>query len=126
MRIGIIAMFLNMVMNVVFYLSGMAHVGLALATSIAAFVNAGLLFFGLVKERVFFFQSGWIRYAIQLFFANLILAIFLIYYSSELSIWLNWQTGTKILQLGILVFGGIVIYFVALFVLGLRWRHIHR
>ena len=125
-RIGIIAMFLNMVMNIVFYLNGMAHVGLALATSIAAFVNAGLLFFGLIKERVFSFQSGWIRYSIQLFFANLILAIFLIYYVEELSIWLNWQAETKILQLGILVFGGIVIYFVSLFVLGLRWRHIHR
>ena len=119
-------MVLNMVMNVVFYLSGMAHVGLALATTIAAFVNAGLLFFGLIKERVFSFQSGWVPYSIQLLFANIILSIFLTNYSSELSTWLNWQTETKILQLGTLVFGGIVIYFVSLFVLGLRWRHIHR
>ena len=56
MRIGIIAMFLNMVMNIVFYLNGMAHVGLALATSIAVFVNAGLLFFGLIKEKFFSFS----------------------------------------------------------------------
>ena len=125
-RIGIIAMVLNMVMNVVFYLSGMAHVGLALATSIAAFVNAGLLFFGLFRKKVFSFQLGWVWYLIQLFFANLILAIFLIYYSSELSIWLNWPTGTKILQLSNLVFGGIAIYVISLFIFGLRWRHIHR
>mgnify|MGYP001202993686 CR=1 FL=1 len=125
-RVGIIAMSFNMIMNVVFYLSGMAHVGLALATSIAAFLNAGLLCFGLCREKIFYFQSGWRLYLIQLLIANIILSLFLFVYSGELRIWLSWSTGAQVLRLSMLVFGGVIIYFASLFVLGLRWRRIYR
>ena len=125
-RVGIIAMSFNMIMNVVFYLSGMAHIGLALATSIAAFLNAGLLLFGLCREKIFYFQSGWGLYLFQLLIANLILSLFLIVCSSELTMWLSWSTGTQILKLSMLVFVGMIIYFASLFVLGLRWKQIYR
>ena len=80
-RIGIFAMLINMLMNVAFYLYGLAHVGLALATSIAAFLNAGLLFWGLYKEKVFYFQSGWLLFVAQVFLANLGLSGFILSFS---------------------------------------------
>ena len=125
-RIGIVAMVSNMIMNVVFYLNGMAHVGLALATSIAAFLNASLLFLGLCKEKVFYFQRGWLLYSVRILIANLILSLFLFVSSSELTTWLGWSTRTQILELSMLVLGGVSIYFISLYLLGLRWAHFQR
>ena len=125
-RIGMIAMLINMILNVVFYLYGMAHVGLALATSIAAFFNAGLLFWGLHKDKVFYFQSGWLSFIAQIFLANLVLVVFLLSLSREFPMWLSWPIGTQLLNLCMLVFGGVFVYVASLFLLGLRWRQIYR
>ncbi|GIR14551.1 MAG: hypothetical protein CM15mP25_3060 [Gammaproteobacteria bacterium] len=56
-RIGIIAMVANMVLNVVFVFPlmwwlNLGHVGLALATSVSAWLNALLLFRGLRRDAV--------------------------------------------------------------------------
>lgn len=53
-RVGLIAMVANMTMNLMFVWS-MGHVGLALATSLSAWLNAGLLLRGLS-------QRGWYRW----------------------------------------------------------------
>lgn len=63
-KIGIIAMAANMVLNLVLviplhYYWQIGHVGLALATSLAAFINAGLLFRGLRRDEVIRFHAGW-------------------------------------------------------------------
>jgi putative peptidoglycan lipid II flippase len=49
-RIAVVALSVNMLLNVLFYVLGFAHIGLAAATSIAACVNAILLLRGLIKE----------------------------------------------------------------------------
>jgi len=51
-KIGIWAMAINMVLNLSLIWS-LQHAGLALATSLAAFVNAGLLFMGLYRQGVY-------------------------------------------------------------------------
>src|SRR5690606_34017808 len=62
-RIGVIAMVANMVFNLMLVFS-LAHVGLALATTLAAFLNAGLLAWGLHKEQIWQFQPGWLKFEI--------------------------------------------------------------
>ena len=57
-RIGVIAMSANMVLNLLFYLGGWAHVGLALATSLAAYLNAGGLLLMLKRSDVLRLQPG--------------------------------------------------------------------
>jgi putative peptidoglycan lipid II flippase len=65
-RIGIIAMCTNMVLNILLvFVLDLAYVGLALATSLAAFVNAGLLFAGLWRDGVYHFHSGWLRFMLR-------------------------------------------------------------
>jgi putative peptidoglycan lipid II flippase len=125
-RIGVIAMLVNMGLNVLFYLMGFAHVGLALATSIAAFLNAGLLLAGLRKEGVFQFQSGWLVFALRLLTANMALALYLTVLSGAWQEWLDWSMWHKIGQLTLLVAGGVCVYALSLFVAGLRWHHVHR
>jgi putative peptidoglycan lipid II flippase len=125
-KIGIIAMSTNMVLNIAFYLGGLAHVGLALATSLAAYLNAGLLLRGLRRDGVFQFQSGWGVFLLRLLFANITMGIFLFYFSGDWQDWTEWVMFVKISQLSILVVGGMVVYAASLLLAGLRWRDIHR
>ena len=124
-RIGIIAMTTNMILNVVFYLYGLAHVGLALATSLAAFLNAGLLLAGLRADGVFRFQTGWFLFLARIVVANGVMAYFLISMAGDWQQWSDWNNVTKIIRLAILVVGGMVLYAGMLFASGLRWKHIY-
>ena len=125
-KIGVIAMAANMILNIVFYLNGLAHVGLALATSLAAFLNAGLLLAGLRRDQVFSFQPGWGIYGIRLLVANLLMAWFLITVAGDWQQWDAWDSWTRVGRLSLLVFGGITLYSGVLFGSGLRWKHIYR
>ena len=125
-KIGVIALCANMIMNVLFYLNGMAHVGLALATSLAAYLNAGLLLRGLRREKVYSFHEGWLLLVLRLLLANSLLAFFLIAYSGDWQMWLEWDLMTRVIRMALLVFGGIALYVAALYVSGLRLKHLHR
>lgn len=125
-RIGVIAMIANMAMNLLFYMAGLAHVGLALATSLAAFLNAGLLMRGLKADGVFRFQAGWLVFVIRLILANALMAAYLVVMSSDWQAWLSWSVLERVGQLAILVFGGMVIYVAVLVVAGMRWLDIYR
>ena len=57
-RIAIQAMSANMLLNLIL-IYPFGHVGLAAATSMSAFLNAGLLLYGLLKIGVFKWQPGW-------------------------------------------------------------------
>jgi putative peptidoglycan lipid II flippase len=125
-KIGVIAMITNMVLNIIFYLNGMAHVGLALATSLAAVLNAALLLRGLYNQKVFSFQAGWGIFLLRLTAANAAMVIFLYSISVDWQSWAEWNVVTQVWYMAILVFGGIGIYCVMLFIAGLRWRDIYR
>lgn len=63
-RIGVIAMAVNLVGCLL--LSGpLAHAGLALATSIAAFVNSALLFRGLIRIGAYTPRPGWGKHLVR-------------------------------------------------------------
>ena len=125
-RIGIIAMTVNMVLNVSFYLSGFAHVGLALATSLAAVLNASLLLQGLRRDGVFHFQPGWGRLMLQMLAANAVMILVLLSLAGQWEEWMEWTIMVKVGQLAILVLGGLLAYLLSLYVCGLRPRHLLR
>ncbi len=126
MRIGVIAMFANMGMNLLFALpmtyAGIpgAHAGLALATSLAAFVNAGLLFRGLRRAGVYRPRPGWGRVAVQVLLANGVMLALLVWLSGDLQRWLNWSVMQRVGHLTLLVVVGATGYFVVLHLLGVR------
>lgn len=78
-RIGIVAIFANMVLNLLivlpWYLSGKlgAHAGLALATALAGYINAGLLFYTLRKQGIFTLQMGWLKHLGRILLATLVM-----------------------------------------------------
>lgn len=128
-RIGVIALVTNMGLNIAFAVPlhiywGIGHVGLALATSLAAMLNAGLLFSGLYKRNVFTPEVGWRRFALTLVFASGVMALLLFgydYYLNDWSLWAWWQRG---MWLAIICGSGAMVYAICLFLGGLRYAHI--
>ncbi len=125
-RIGVLAMSVNMVLNLTFYLSGLAHVGLALATSLAALLNAGLLLRGLRSTGALRFQPGWKRLGWQMLAANLAMVAVLLALAGPWQQWLEWTLLERIGRLALLVLGGLLVYLASLYLCGLRLHHVSR
>lgn len=126
-RIGIIAMVANMFLNILFvFVLDLAHVGLALATSAAAFLNAGLLMSGLIKEKVFRLQAGWGLFSLRIIFANGVMVLGLLWFAGEWQSWLEWSKWEQGLRIVLISLGGILVYTGALFVAGLRMKDVAR
>ncbi|MDX1491830.1 MAG: murein biosynthesis integral membrane protein MurJ [Pseudohongiellaceae bacterium] len=124
-KIGVIAMLANMGLNAIFVFGfNLAHTGLALATSVAAFINAGLLLRGLLRQGVFRFQSGWLVFLLRLVLANALMVCFLVFTASAWQEWLDWGVWTRIGQLCLLCLGGLGIYLAVLYLAGLRFREL--
>jgi putative peptidoglycan lipid II flippase len=121
-RYGIIAMVSNVVFNLML-IGPLAHVGLALATSMSAFLNASLLLMGLLKSNVFHFQRSWWLFIARIILANLAMLLVLVVFSASTDQWLEWGTWSRVWHLGLLCFGGIGCYGVALLLVGVRVSH---
>jgi len=121
-KIAVIAVICNMIFNAIFVFP-LAHAGLALATSLAAIINAGLLLFALLKSNIYHPQAGWVRYFLRLCFANVVLAIFLVWGSGHVHAWLMNSHWWRISHLGLLVVIGIMLYFSCLYASGVRVKH---
>lgn len=104
--IGIRAMLANMVLNVIFVVPlmiwyNLGHVGLALATSVAACLNAALLWRGLVHESVYRFSPAWRAYMVRLLLATLAMLVVLLLLASPTASWLAWSWAERSLQLAL-------------------------
>ena len=127
-RFGVYSMVANMGMNLLFVvpmaLTGIEgpHAGLALATSLAAFLNAALLFGQLRRSGVFVAQAGWGWFFLRLLFANAAMALPLWWLRGPLEQWLSWGASARAFYLGELVLLGIGLYLAALWLVGVRPR----
>ena len=125
-RVGVIALLVNMALNVVFVVPWVRyglpgpHAGLAIATSISAFLNAALLFRGLRRAGVLKPVTGWPRFLLRIIVACGVMTVLIKYTLPPLPVWLEADTLTRCLWLtGIIVMGSAV-YAGALLAMGLR------
>lgn len=125
-RIGLIALGLNMVLNVVivgpWVLMGWPapHAGLAAATSLSAFINSGLLYRGLLRDGVITPAPGWGRFLLRVGVAGGVLIVVLLQAVPPTSAWIEAGFWTRCLWLAAAVAGGACAYFGALFAVGFR------
>ena len=126
-RIGIISVFANMIFSVIFigifyFLEIPLHGGLALATTGASFVNAGLLYYFLHKRDIFRFGSHWkklfAQFAISTTAMVAVLYVMLPYFPADKA---QWQ---RLVALLIMCVVGAVIYGGVLLATGFRPRHL--
>ncbi|SHL31522.1 putative peptidoglycan lipid II flippase [Halomonas caseinilytica] len=120
--IGMIAMAANMVLNLIL-IWPLAHAGLALATALSAFLNAGLLGGLLYRRGILVFQAGWGRYAVQLLGGCVAMGVALAWLSPDWHQWLGWSLMTRVGWMGLLVVSGAAVYFAWLAATGVRLRH---
>lgn len=118
-RIGIIAMLANIVLNVILVFP-LAHAGLALATSLSAFINAGLLYRHLVRQVGYRAQPGWPVFLVRVMVANGVMAALLVFGVSGIDQWLQWSLLERIGHLLLWLATGAGVYFAALWLMGIR------
>jgi len=125
-KIGIIALVINMILNILIVVpwvrAGWAapHAGLAMATSVSAFINAGLLWVRLRQDGAWHPQPGWRRFVLQVAVACGVMVIMLNQFVAPLADWLEAMTWTRCLWLAMAVMGGGIVYAATLFAVGLR------
>jgi putative peptidoglycan lipid II flippase len=125
-KIGLVALAVNFVLSVTFaWLLTRAghpgsHAGLALAISIAAIVNAWLLYRGLRREDVVRHSSDWLPLLARFAIANIAMAGCLLLMSRPIEWWLASGTAGRSLWLGITVAAAAAVYFGVLWLAGLR------
>ncbi len=128
-KIGIIAMVSNMVLNIAFVIPlhfyyQIGHVGLALATAASAFINAGLLYHGLIKRGVYKVHSGF-GLMIGRYLAGIVLmCLCLFYLQTPIESWISWGWQQRVWELLQLVIAGLLVYLTTLILLGLRLKHL--
>ncbi len=121
-RIGIIAMVTNMVLNILFVVPlhfywQIGHLGLAAATSVAAFLNAILLYVYLKRSGVYVASGHWVGFFCRLSAAVGVMLVVLVVVSGPLDalnseVWQNmpwWQRSRGILGLCAAGFGAYVL-----------------
>jgi len=123
-KIAVIAMVANMVLNLIL-IWPLAHAGLALATSLAALLNAGLLYRGLRTQGVFQPQPGWGSFLLRIGIASTCMVLLLWWGSGPLSLWLSMDTWERALHLSGWIAAGFVVYFASLAIFGFRLRHMN-
>ncbi len=144
-RAGVAAMVANMLFNAVFiallyvlwappglreggWMAGIArlqglHLGLALASALASYVNFALLWRALRRAGVYDHQPGWLRHWLRLLPACAAMTAVLL---AGRWLWPDWSAEPSILarvgRLGVLVVAGALTYAGALYAGGLRLR----
>ncbi|MBI1195829.1 MAG: murein biosynthesis integral membrane protein MurJ [Gammaproteobacteria bacterium] len=129
-RVGIIAMTSNMVMNVLFvvplvYLDFAGpHAGLALATSISAYLNAGLLYRGLYRETGFRPGAGWFGWLLKVGAGVAAMSALLMLGPDSTDAWLVMGWSTRTLHLAGWIAAAVSVFVVVMFALGVRPAHL--
>jgi putative peptidoglycan lipid II flippase len=128
-KIGIVAMVVNMILNLLLvlplmYYWNIGHLGLALATSIAAYLNAGLLLRGLLRAGVYRFHSGWWRYSARLLLATAGMAAAVLLITPDIATWLDWGWQRRALEMALISAAGVTVYLVIHLLGGTRLQHL--
>lgn len=123
-KFGMIAMVSNMVLNIIFAIP-YGYVGLAIATSISATLNAGLLWFGLYQKGIYQKQQDSVSVLLRIMLAALVMAAGLVMFNPSLQEWSQLSWIEAAIKLFALIAAGALLYLFALAVTGLRFRHFH-
>lgn len=125
-KVAVRAMLSNMVLNVLFVVPMVLaavpgpHAGLALATSVAAYVNAGLLYRHLRAQDVYRPLPGWVAWLGRIAVASLALVLVVGWGAPPLEQWVAWSGWQRAGQVALWISVGVALYLLVLRLLGMR------
>ena len=118
-KVGVLAMVINTVFCALL-IGPLAHAGLALASTIAGYVNCGVLLLLLVRRKIYQPSPGWGQFVVQLLVANTVVSGYLIGMARDLSFWLAKPAALRLGFLLAHVLVAVFIYVVTLRIVGMR------
>ncbi len=125
-RIAIMVLVVTQLLNLAF-VPLFAHAGLTLAIGVGALINAMALLVGLLKRGSYKPLPGWGLFALQVFAATALLAVFLMWSAGAF----NWAGPAvsdlqRVMVLALVLLVSAIIYFAALWAAGLKVRQLLR
>jgi len=118
-KIGIIAMVANMIFNLLLA-PFIGYVGLALATSLSATLNAWLLYRGLKAQGVYQLSAKTLIFIGKLVLSAGVMALVVYQLSSNFDVWLAMNFLKQVEQLALCIIAGVASYLVMIILLGVR------
>lgn len=128
-KIGLLAMGVNMALNVIFVLIILrtvgvaAHAGLALASAIAAWLNAGLLFITLRRRGSYDPGRGWPGLLFRVALASAAMGAVGVMLGGSLDNWLELGLVDRVLRLAMVIGACVSVYGGGLLLTGFRPQH---
>ena len=122
-RAAVIAVITNFVMNIVFviYLTSIkfegVHVGLALATSVSAYINFFLLFKNAIKTKILIVDKSIIQILAKTILASIIMTLFVLYFDLNANSWVNLELLDRVSKLLMIISLAAIVYFILLYAL---------
>lgn len=119
-KIGIKAMVANMVLNLMLA-PFLGYVGLALATTLSASLNAYWLYRGLKAQNVYQLTRSSKQLVFKVVISAVVMAFVVFYLSPPFATWLKFSFIEQVIQLLICIVSGVVCYFISVILLGVRF-----
>jgi putative peptidoglycan lipid II flippase len=124
-KVAIFTLIATQAMNLIF-IGPLKHAGLALAIGLGACLNASILLRLLRKHGIFVPQPGWLAFIVKVTVAVGAMSLALYYASGDSGFWLHSRFRVRIVYLSGLVALGGTVYFLVLWIAGIRLRQFYR
>jgi putative peptidoglycan lipid II flippase len=118
-KVGALAMVVNTILCACL-IPSFAHAGLTLASTIAGYLNCGVLLALLVRRGIFKPLAGWGRFLLQLAIANGLMSIYLWFMIGTLDFWLSKSLPLRVGLILTHVLAAMVIYLLTLRLCGMK------
>lgn len=118
-KFGIWCMVANMLFNLILVWP-FDYVGLAMATSLSALLNALLLYIALHRQGVYIASSQTLRLIIKIVLASILMAGVITLVSPVAEAWVNLPLVNKVFELAKLIFIGAIVFVFSLLIFGVR------
>lgn len=120
-KVGMLAVLVNIIFNTILIFP-LHHVGLALATSIAAMFNTITLLVILHRRKLLEFRPGWLKVIIGSVVANIAMVTAVEFGKGNINTWMSWHALDRIGHLSFLIIIGMAAYGIGLLICGVRKR----
>jgi len=121
-KIAVCSLFFTQILNIIFLsFTNLAHVGLALSISLAAWLNASLLLHQLKRNNLLKLDANMLLFGAKVLFSTVVMGCML----WQLTNLFNWYDGSMLVRLAkllLVVFAGGCGYLASLWLLGVRMR----
>ena len=107
MKIAILCLINNVILNYVFYILEMGFIGIILASVFSTYLNLTLLITNLIRKKLFYFEKDFVKKLISILIPSIVMALTLHLLKQYFLI----QDFNKIFELSMMILLGLIIYF---------------